>query len=139
VSIDYSAMAFPKPSDKAGPAPKKRISRKPKPTREVSDKSGQGKRLVLSNADWDKLRRYYWKTHPVVTCGICGKPVLGWEDFELDHIDGRGFGGSRRDDRRVQASHRNCNREKGSRRNFKIPVVLEPAVPGQGREIGPSG
>ena len=116
MSIDYSQFAFSKPSDKRGPAPKKYARPKPKRTREIADKSGQGKRLVLSKADWDKLRRHYWKTHEVVICGICNKPVVRWEEFELDHIGGRGMGGGRRNDRWVQPSHHACNMAKGSRR-----------------------
>ena len=121
MAIDYSTFRFAKPSDKAGPAPKKRIPRKPKPTRTIANKSGQGERLVLSKADWEKLRRHYWKTHPTVACGICGLPILRWEDFEFDHKDPRGMGGGRRDDSpgNLRPSHALCNRAKGSRREVK--------------------
>jgi hypothetical protein len=58
------------------------------------------------------------------TCGLCGQP-LAIEVATFDHADGRGLGGSRRDDRIFfpdgeilkeinLAAHYKCNAEKGS-------------------------
>ena len=82
------------------------------------DKTTGAKRLVLSPADWAKLRKKYWADHPKVMCGICGKEILQWEDFEFDHIEPRGMGGARRNDigSNLRPAHHACNSRKGSRR-----------------------
>jgi hypothetical protein len=61
-------------------------------------------------------------------CALCGKP-MSEDDVTFDHQDGRGMGGSRRDDRIEidgkrfnAAAHEKCNGEKGSRR---VPYLLQ--------------
>lgn len=51
-------------------------------------------------------------------CALCHEPLEDMRYVEADHIDPRGMGGSRRDDSpdNIQATHRSCNREKGSKR-----------------------
>lgn len=50
-------------------------------------------------------------------CGICNLPVV-LASADPDHIEPKGMGGSRRDDRvdNIQPAHRRCNIEKGSKR-----------------------
>ena len=118
MSIDTSQFAFPKPSATSGPEPKKREPKKQKPTREITDKTTGAKRIVLSDADWDKLRRWYWKTNFRIICTLCGKQILEWTDFTLDHKEPRGMGGARRQDKgNLRPAHFSCNAERGSRRD----------------------
>lgn len=51
-------------------------------------------------------------------CGICGLPITDYREAVPDHIEPRGMGGARRDDHtdNIQATHRLCNLEKGSKR-----------------------
>ncbi len=51
-------------------------------------------------------------------CGICGEPFTDCNDIVPDHIRSKGMGSSRRDDHpdNIQAAHRRCNFEKGSKR-----------------------
>lgn len=118
MSIDYSLFKFAKPSDKSGPEPKKREPKKPKPSREVKDKTTGQKRLVLSPIDWAKLRKKYWRDHPKVFCVGCGLEIKTWEEFSLDHREPRGMGGARRDDSwsNLRPMHLAENLEKGSKR-----------------------
>jgi 5-methylcytosine-specific restriction endonuclease McrA len=53
-------------------------------------------------------------------CGICGKPFTHCSDIVPDHIEPKGMGSSRRDDHpdNIQAAHRRCNLEKGSKRRM---------------------
>lgn len=52
------------------------------------------------------------------SCAICGGPFTDYRDIVPDHIEPRGLGGARRDDRpeNIQPAHRMCNLEKGSKR-----------------------
>jgi len=80
------------------------------------------RRLILSAADWQKMKREMWNTVLLTghwpLCGICALSIYNYWDFEPDHIQPRGMGGGKRDDSpsNIQASHKICNREKGSRR-----------------------
>jgi 5-methylcytosine-specific restriction endonuclease McrA len=51
-------------------------------------------------------------------CGICGEPFTDIHDVVPDHRRSRGMGSARRDDHpdNIQAAHRRCNLEKGSKR-----------------------
>lgn len=51
-------------------------------------------------------------------CGICGKPIEDFREASLDHIEPKGMGGAFRDDHidNLQAAHKSCNFEKGSKR-----------------------
>lgn len=51
-------------------------------------------------------------------CPLCKKPFDDYRNIELDHIEPKGMGGARRDDHidNLQATHRGCNFEKGSKR-----------------------
>jgi 5-methylcytosine-specific restriction endonuclease McrA len=50
-------------------------------------------------------------------CGICRKPFTSYEEIVPDHKRSKGMGSARRDDHpdNIQAAHRICNLEKGSR------------------------
>lgn len=100
--IDYSQSRFPKP---------KRWKRQP-------PKDG---RVVLSHAKWTALRKELWEREPH-KCGICKFIIRSFDDMELDHIEPRGMGGSRRNDElsNLQMTHRWCNGEKGSRRECAV-------------------
>lgn len=56
-------------------------------------------------------------------CGICGEDFTNCNDIVPDHIDPKGMGSARRDDHpdNIQAAHRQCNLEKGSRRVPQAP------------------
>lgn len=49
-------------------------------------------------------------------CALCGLPMEDINDVDPDHRLPRGMNGGRRDDRLIQAAHRKCNLEKGSKR-----------------------
>lgn len=95
MAIDYSNFAIPK------------VKRKPRP-------EFRGGRLVLNPANYTKLRKDTF--YPGIACGICRNPIRTFEDFTLEHYDGRGMGGGRRDDRKTVPAHFKCNAEKGSKR-----------------------
>lgn len=50
-------------------------------------------------------------------CGICGEPFTDIHDVVPDHRRSKGMGSARRDDHpdNIQAAHRKCNLEKGSK------------------------
>jgi 5-methylcytosine-specific restriction endonuclease McrA len=56
-------------------------------------------------------------------CGICGKLFTDCDDIVPDRIIPRGMGSANRDDHpdNIQAAHRRCNLEKGSKRIGRIP------------------
>lgn len=92
-----------------------------RPTREFVDKTTGEKRLILSESDWRKMKRQMWQEgRGRLKCGICGKGILRYADLEPDHRKPRGMGGGFRDDSpaNLAPSHRLCNREKGSRRDY---------------------
>ena len=51
-------------------------------------------------------------------CAICHQTFAHYNEIAPDHIEPKGMGGARRDDssENIQAVHRRCNLEKGSRR-----------------------
>jgi hypothetical protein len=51
-------------------------------------------------------------------CGICHRPFTNYNGIVPEHIEPKGMGSARRDDHpsNIQAAHRRCNLEKGSRR-----------------------
>lgn len=51
-------------------------------------------------------------------CGICKRLFTSYNDIVPDHVEPKGMGSARRDDHpeNIQAAHRKCNLEKGSRR-----------------------
>jgi len=57
-------------------------------------------------------------------CGICGEPFTDYNDIVPDHKSPKGMGSARRDDHpdNIQAAHRICNLEKGSRRVEPVPA-----------------
>jgi hypothetical protein len=77
----------------------------------------RGYREIRSSAEMKKLL-----TRKIVEqdmrCGICGEPFTDCNDIVPDHIRSKGMGSSRRDDHldNIQAAHRRCNLEKGSKR-----------------------
>lgn len=103
-------MTFPKP----GQTRKKREPVKypdGEGGREVIDTStAEGKRL------WRARTIFVWVSHGNL-CGICGKWVE-LDELTGDHINPRGMGGGKRDDRikNLQPAHFSCNAEKGSKR-----------------------
>jgi len=52
-----------------------------------------------------------WASERDHLCGICGKPILSFEDCEVDHIIPYSKGGTTTPDN-AQLTHRNCNRKK---------------------------
>lgn len=83
--------------------------------REVCDLSGEGRR------EYRRRTLLMWERQDK-TCCLCGLPLAA-QDATFEHQDGRGMGGSRRDDRVEKdgnpyngAAHPWCNHEKGSRR-----------------------
>jgi 5-methylcytosine-specific restriction endonuclease McrA len=62
-------------------------------------------------------------------CSICGEPFTNYNDIVPDHIEPKGMGSARRDDHpdNIQAAHRKCNLEKGSKRVG--PIQAEVARP----------
>jgi 5-methylcytosine-specific restriction endonuclease McrA len=94
-----------------GKVPWSSITGKRKAIRKVSAKQ-RGKikaRRTIRERWWAEGKR---------TCGICGKPILTFEEMVNDHITP----GSGKDDSEgnQQPAHGICNLIKGSRRNFTI-------------------
>lgn len=87
------------------------LKRSTKPIRKVSAK--QRKKIKARR----NIRERWW-AEGNRTCGICGKPILEFEDMTNDHIE-PGSGKSEAEDN-LQPAHQLCNLVKGSRRNFKI-------------------
>jgi 5-methylcytosine-specific restriction endonuclease McrA len=66
-------------------------------------------------------------------CAICQELFTDYNHVVSDHIEPRGMGASRRDDHpdNIQAVHRSCNFQKGSRR-LVIPIqATQPSEPVQ--------
>ncbi len=59
-------------------------------------------------------------------CGICHKIFRNYNDIVPEHKEPKGMGSARRDDHpdNIQAAHRDCNLEKGSKRQ-RAPRQLE--------------
>lgn len=51
-------------------------------------------------------------------CGICGEPFTDFNDIVPEQKEPKGMGSARRDDHpdNIQAAHRKCNLDKGSKR-----------------------
>jgi 5-methylcytosine-specific restriction endonuclease McrA len=51
-------------------------------------------------------------------CAICKKLFTNYSDIVPDHVEPKGMGSARRDDHpdNIEAAHRKCNLEKGSKR-----------------------
>lgn len=66
--------------------------------------------------EYERRRRVAWNQQGRV-CAICKMPLWFFSAVS-DHIQPRGMGGARRDDRQenIQATHSVCNYEKGSKR-----------------------
>lgn len=93
----------------------------------VKKYSGDGRevcndRTKAGTNEYKRRRHEMWRRQKGLCC-LCGEYIIeGQETFE--HTDGRGSGGSRRDDRIVDddgswmngAAHQKCNSTKGSRR-----------------------
>ena len=77
----------------------------------------RGYREIRSHAEMKKLLAHKIADQDT-KCGICGEPFTDCSDIVPDHIRSKGMGSSRRDDHpyNIQAAHRRCNLEKGSRR-----------------------
>lgn len=92
------------------------------PVRRVDDPHHQrGYREIRSAAEMKKLlKRKIVEQN--FCCGICDQRFTDSKDIVPDHILPRGMGAARRDDHpdNIQAAHRRCNREKGSRRGRRI-------------------
>jgi len=84
--------------------------------REVCTNTKPGRELYKQRRETMRLRQNG-------LCGYCVKPISE-KEATFEHVDGRGLGGSRRDDRIVDAAGQpmnlavcwNCNSEKGSKR-----------------------
>lgn len=81
------------------------------PIRKVSAK--QRKKISVRR----KWREQQW-TEGNRTCGICGRPIVEFEDSTVDHIEP----GYAKVDAPInwQMAHGSCNLIKGSRRNFTL-------------------
>jgi 5-methylcytosine-specific restriction endonuclease McrA len=86
-------------------------------SREVCQDTAAGRREYKRRLDeaWHRQE---------ATCGIC-KRTLVWAEATVDHIQPRGMGGARRDDRQenIQAVHAVCNSLKGSKRNYRAAAA----------------
>jgi 5-methylcytosine-specific restriction endonuclease McrA len=62
-------------------------------------------------------------------CGICGELFTDYNDIVPDHIKPKGMGSAWRDDHpdNIQAAHRKCNLEKGSKR--VVPAETDTTTP----------
>lgn len=78
--------------------------------REVCQDTTEGKR------EYERRREWAWM-HQGGLCPLCGG-FLYRDTATTDHIQPRGMGGARRDDRQenIQAVHALCNSAKGSKR-----------------------
>jgi 5-methylcytosine-specific restriction endonuclease McrA len=77
----------------------------------------RGYREIRSPAEMKKLLTRKIAVQDM-KCGICGEPFTDCSDIVPDHIRSKGMGSSRRDDHpdNIQAAHRRCNFDKGSKR-----------------------
>jgi len=110
--IDTSGLPLPKPGAKPQPAVKVYPD-----GREVCNQ------LTKAGRDEYKRRREAMRQRQNRVCGYCGKPITE-KEATFEHVDGRGMGGARRDDRIVDAFGKpmnlavclRCNSTKGSKR-----------------------
>src|ERR1700730_12795651 len=65
------------------------------------------------------------------SCAICKKLFTNYTDIVPDHVEPKGMGSARRDDHpdNIEATHRRCNLEKGSKRARlrRLTTLNEPA------------
>lgn len=94
--------------------------------RKIADEHAPTWRWKLSKAEVQRV--ILWNLNQNgCTCGICGGPITDMSDVAPDHIDPKGMGGAKADDgengSNLQPAHRDCNGEKGSKRNFSLKLV----------------
>ncbi len=77
----------------------------------------RGYRELRSSAEMRKLL-HQKIAEQEAKCAICKTAFTDYSEIVPDHIEPKGMGGAWRDDHpeNVQAAHRRCNLEKGSRR-----------------------
>lgn len=89
------------------------------PVRRIDDPHHpRGYREIRSPAEMKRLLRQKIKEQDS-KCGICGELFTDVRDIVPDHKEPKGMGGAWRDDHpdNIQAAHRLCNGEKGSKRD----------------------
>jgi 5-methylcytosine-specific restriction endonuclease McrA len=79
-----------------------------------------GYRELCTPAELRRRKAVITRAHNGI-CAICHEPMLDYRDVELDHEEPKGMGGGRRDDsmENLRATHRECNRAKGSIRGYQ--------------------
>ena len=106
--MDFSDLEFPKPGDLEQPAPWHTIYPDGREVLNLLTAEGRAEKERRIDIAWDVQDG---------DCAICGMP-LKRSEATWDHIEPRGMGGGRRDDRQhnIAAVHGRCNSEKGSQR-----------------------
>lgn len=70
----------------------------------------------------NRMRRKWWDERPVF-CGICLKRIVFFRDLVPDHIEPGKMGGCKdNSEENLQPAHWQCNRAKGSQRNYQYPA-----------------
>lgn len=103
---EKKALAFTRGVTKRGPVTRVEDPHHPRGYRELCTPAELNRRLKIKLKEQNSI------------CGICNFPIEDFRDCVPDHREPKGMGGAFRDDHidNIQAAHRACNNEKGSRR-----------------------
>jgi hypothetical protein len=87
----------------------------------------RGGRKIAGKAEYKRLREFVWDRDRGICC-LCGE-FVPLESATYEHLNGRGMGGSKRDDRpeRCGVAHWGGNNAKGSmthQRYMEIPLEV---------------
>lgn len=104
-------LAIPRPSE---------VKKAPTIERVFADGRTKINQLTKEGRDlYQHRKRVAWEAQGRL-CSICHKP-LTWADSTVDHVNPRGMGGGKIDDRQenIAAAHALCNSQKGGKRITK--------------------